>query len=141
MSRVYWDTMIFVYILESHPQFGDPVLRAYKNFAKRGDTICTSVFTLGEILVKPKAVGDIGTQNTIRNFMLGGEIELLPFNAETAEQYSSVRSQTNLKAADAIHMATAVQAKVNLFMTNDMEIRKQNLPDLPLIVGLDGQIF
>jgi predicted nucleic acid-binding protein len=141
MSRVYWDTMIFVYVLESHPEFGDPVLQAYKNLIQRGDTICTSVFTLGEILVKPKAAGDIGVQNAIRDFMLGSEIELLPFDAVTADRYSSVRAGTKLKAADAIHLATAVQARVNLFMTNDQEIRKQVFPDLPLMVGLDGQIF
>jgi predicted nucleic acid-binding protein len=141
MSLVYWDTMLFAYILEGNPVFGKQTREAYKAFRQRGDTICTSVFMLGEILVRPKMVKDDAAYDSIRHFMLGGEIELLPFTAETAEQYSSVRAKTKLKAADAIHAATAVLAKADLFVTNDQDIRKQLIPGLPFIAGLDGKIF
>lgn len=141
MSRVYWDTMLFVYILEGNPIFGQRTREAYEAFVRRGDTICTSVFTLGEILVLPKMVKDHAACQSIRNFMRGGEVELLPFTAETAEQYSTVRAETNLKAADAIHAATAILAKVSLFVTNDEGLRKQSIQGLPLIAGLDGRIF
>jgi predicted nucleic acid-binding protein len=86
-------------------------------------------------------VKDDAAYGAIRRFMHSGEIELLPFTAETAEQYSSVRAQTRLKAADSIHAASAILAKVNLFVTNDLEIRKQKIPGLPLIAGLDGRVF
>ncbi len=141
MSRVYWDTMLFAYILEGNPVFGLQTRDAYKAFLDRGDTICTSVFTLGEILVRPKMVKNEAAYSSIRQFMRGGEIELLPFTAETAEQYSSVRAQTRLKAADAIHAATAIVANVNLFVTNDQDIRKQKIPGIPFVAGLDGKIF
>ena len=141
MSRIYWDTMLFVYVLEGNPVFGQRTREAYEAFVRRGDTICTSVFTLGEILVRPKMVKDDAAYRSIRNFMRGGEIELLPFTAETAEQYSAVRAQTKLKAADAIHAASAILAKVQLFVTNDLDLRKQEIPDLPFITGLDGKIF
>ncbi len=141
MSRVYWDTMLFAYILEGNPVFGQPTREAYEKFLHRGDTICTSVFTLGEILVRPKMVKDDETYRSIRRYMRGGEIELLPFTAETAEEYSTVRARTRLKAADAIHAATAILARVDLFVTNDQEIRKQKIPGLPFIAGLDGKIF
>jgi predicted nucleic acid-binding protein len=141
MSLVYWDTMLFAYILEGNPDFGKQTREAYKTFIERGDTICTSVFTLGEILVRPRMVKNDAAYDSIRQFMRGGEIELLPFTAETAEQYSAVRAETRLKAADAIHVATAILASVNLFVTNDRDIRKQTIPGLPLIAGLDGKIF
>lgn len=141
MSRVYWDTMLFAYILEGNPVFGQPAREAYEVFMSRGDTICTSVFTLGEILVKPKMAKNRAISSAIRDFMRGGEIELLSFTAETAEEYSTVRAQTRLKAADAIHAATAIQSKVDLFITNDLELRKQKIPGLPFIAGLDGKIF
>lgn len=141
MSRVYWDTMLFAYILEGNPVFGQAAREAYRGFLRRGDTICTSVFTLGEILVRPRMVKDEAAYDSIRSFMRGGEIELLPFTAETAEQYSAVRAQTRLKAADAIHAASAILASVHLFVTNDLEIRKQRIPGLPLIAGLDGKVF
>ena len=141
MSRIYWDTMLFAYILEGSSAFGQPTREAYQTFLDRGDTICTSVFTLGEILVRPRMVKDNEAYRSIRDFMRGGEIELLSFTAETAEEYSTVRAQTRLKAADAIHAASAIQSKVDLFVTNDLEIRKLKIPGLPFIAGLDGKIF
>ena len=141
MSRVYWDTMLFAYILEGNPVFGQATREAYLEFLSRGDTICTSVFTLGELLVRPRMVKDQAAYDSIRRFMHGGEIELLPFTAETAEQYSSVRAQTRLKAADAIHVASAILTQVHLFVTNDLDIRKQKIPGLPFVAGLDGKIF
>lgn len=141
MSRVYWDTMLFAYILEGNPVFGQATREAYEVFLSRGDTICTSVFTLGEILVRPRMVKDETAYDSIRRFMRGGEIELLPFTAETAEQYSYVRAQTGLKAADAIHMSSAIQSRVDLFVTNDQDIRKQKMQGMPLIAGLDGKLF
>jgi predicted nucleic acid-binding protein len=141
MSRIYWDTMLFAYILEGNLEFGLPTRRAYQAFTSRGDTICTSVFTLGEVLVKPQMAGNRAVYSSIRDFMRGGEIELLPFTAETAEQYSSVRAQTRLKAADAIHAASAILAKVEIFVTNDADLRKQRIPGIRFIVGLDGKLF
>jgi predicted nucleic acid-binding protein len=141
MSRVYWDTMLFAYILEGNNDFGEQTREAYEALTRNGDTICTSVFTAGEVLVKPHAVHDIAAYNAIRSFMRGGEVELLPFTLDTAEQYSLVRSQTRLKAADAIHMATAIRGRVDLFMTNDAEIRRQRFSGLPPMVGIDGRVF
>ena len=141
MSRIYWDTMLFAYILEGNPEFGLPTRRAYEAFTSRGHTICTSVFTLGEVLVKPQMAGNQAVYSSIRDFMRGGEVELLPFTAETAERYSSVRAQTRLKAADAIHVASAILAEVEIFVTNDAELRKQRIPGIRFIVGLDGKLF
>ena len=141
MSRVYWDTMLFAYILEGNAEFGPPARAAYEALMRAGDTICTSVFTLGEILVKPKMDKNQAIYSSIRSFMRGGEIELLPFTAETAEEYSSIRAQTKLKAADAIHAASAILAKVDMFVTNDGDIRRQKIPGIRFVVGLDGKVF
>jgi predicted nucleic acid-binding protein len=141
MSRIYWDTMLFVYILEDDAQFGQNTREAYEAITRNGDTICTSVFTVGEVLVKPKAKNNIPVCNAIRTFMRGGEIELLPFTIDTAEQYSAVRAQARIKAADAIHLASAIRARVDFFMTNDIELRKQRHATFPPMIGLDGKIF
>ena len=141
MNRVYWDTMLFAYIFEANPEFGERTREAYEALLLRGDTICTSVFTIGEVLVRPKALKDPSTCSVIRTAMRSGEIELLPFTADIAEEYSNIRATTRLKAADAIHVATAIQAKADIFLTNNFEIQKQKIPGLRLIVGLDGKLF
>ena len=53
MSLVYWDTMLFAYLLEAHPQFKVRVSQIAHRMEERGDTLCTSVFTVGEVLAGP----------------------------------------------------------------------------------------
>lgn len=141
MSRIYWDTMVFAYLLEGNAEFGPQTRAAYEAITGRGDTICTSVFTLGELLVLPKKRGDQRVISAITGFMQSGQVELLPFTANTAEQYSEVRAASRLKAADAIHVATAQLAQVGFFLTNDREIQKQKMFGIPYFVGLDGRFF
>ena len=74
-------------------------------------------------------------------FMRSGEIELVPFTLEAADQYSRVRATMRLKAADAIHVATAITARADVLVTNDEGIRRQKIPSIPFVVGLDGKIF
>ena len=50
MSRIYWDTMLFVDWLEEHPDHGARMSQIHKHMEARRDTLCTSGFTLGEVL-------------------------------------------------------------------------------------------
>ncbi len=141
MSRVYWDTMVFVYLLEGNPQLGGMAREAYEACLRRNDTICTSVFTFGELLVLPRRKDDHRVVNELTEFMQSGEIELVPFTIDVADEYSRVRAGLLLKAADAIHVATAITARADVFVTNDEGIRRQRISSIPFVVGLDGKIF
>ena len=66
MNRIYWDTMLFAYILEGNAVFGKATRQAYEAFLQRGDMICTSVFTLGEVLVRPRMLKDDAACDSIR---------------------------------------------------------------------------
>src|SRR5262245_29931687 len=57
MSRIYWDSMLFIYWLEKQAQFLPVVERVLTRMEARNDTLCTSAFTLGEVLVGPKSRG------------------------------------------------------------------------------------
>jgi predicted nucleic acid-binding protein len=141
MRRVYWDTMVFAYLLEGNPVFGPQTRLAYESALNYGDRLCTSVFTLGELLVLPRKKNDSTAITEIEQFFRGGEVEMLPFTWDTAEQYSKIRADIRVKAADAIHLASAVENGAALFVTNDQEVLRQRIPGLPFVVGLDGKIF
>ena len=141
MRRVYWDTMVFAYLLEGNAQFEPQVRAAYDALVRSGDRLCTSVFTLGELLVLPRRRGDQVAITAITGFLRSGEVEMVPFNWAAAEQYSVLRADTRLRAADAIHLACAIEAGADLFVTNDHDLRRLRGPRLPIIVGLDGRIF
>jgi predicted nucleic acid-binding protein len=141
MSRVYWDSNLFIYMHEGHPEFGPLVRRIYEGMIARNDTLCTSVFTVGEVLTLPLRMKDQAAIAAIRDSMLNGEVELLPFTLATAEKYAQIRALCPVKPADALHLATAMETKVNLFVTNDHKLWKLTLPDKPLTIDLNGKLF
>jgi predicted nucleic acid-binding protein len=141
LTRIYWDTNLFIYLHEDHPEFGPYVRRAYEALIARNDTLCTSVFTVGEVLTLPLRMKDEAAISAIGDSMLSGEVELLPFTLAMAQRYGQIRAASSLKAADAIHLATAIETRVNLFVTNDRQLQRLQVPEKPWTVGLDGKLF
>lgn len=141
MSRVYWDSNLFIYLHEGHPEFGPLVRRIYEAMIARNDTLCTSVFTVGEVLTLPLRMRDQAALSAIRSSMLSGEVELLPFTLLMAQRYGQIRAVCSVKPADALHLATAIEAKVDLFATNDQKLWKLTAPEKPLTINLEGKLY
>ena len=80
MSRIYWDTMLFVYWMEGHPEYAQRVQELRSSMERRRDVLCTSAFALGELLVKPKQLGKMDLTRAIRDYFQSSEVELLPFD-------------------------------------------------------------
>jgi len=141
LSRIYWDTMLFVYWFENNPQYADRVGEIYSKMRQRKDQLLTSAFTLGEILVGPYRRGQADEGLRIRQVFESFEVELIPFAAETAERYGQIRGSTRVTPADAIHLASAGHAGVDLFLTNDRELRDLVIPGIHFIADLDVNLF
>ena len=141
MSLVYWDTMLFIYWLEAHPRHGPQVQRVHRQMEQRGDELCTSVFTLGEILTGAYKTGHTSEAEQIRKFFERGSVRILPFNLETADRYAMIRARHRVSPADAIHLAAASLAGVDVYFTNDDRLKKLLIDGIQFIVGLDGSIF
>ena len=58
MSRIFWDTNLFIYLFEAYGPMHDRVVRLRQTMLERGDQLATSTLTLGEILVKPWEQGN-----------------------------------------------------------------------------------
>ena len=138
MSIIYWDTMMFIYLLEGNPLFTPKVDRFQRQIEHRGDTLVTSVFTLGEALTGPRKTGDLNGVSAIKAYFASGRIAILPFDSATADRYSMVRSTCRVSQADAIHLASAAVAGATAFVTNDKEIRKLVIPGIGFMMDLDG---
>jgi predicted nucleic acid-binding protein len=54
MSRIFWDTNLFVYLFEENPEFSRAVADLKRRMVERGDDLVTSAMTLGEVQVKPR---------------------------------------------------------------------------------------
>ena len=57
MSLIFWDSMIFVYLMEDHAEFAPRVRQLREKMLKRGDRICTGALTLGEVLIPRMRTG------------------------------------------------------------------------------------
>lgn len=142
MSRVYWDSMLFVYVFEGNLTFASQVRAILDEMQRRGDVLCTSVFTMGEVLTGPRRFGQPADVTRARQFFVSsGRVELLPFSVETSDRYSVIRASNRVEPADAIHLATASEFGVELFLTNDRRLHKLSIPGIHFIAGLDGKIF
>jgi predicted nucleic acid-binding protein len=141
VSRIYWDSMLFIYILEGNPTFGPKTRAILNGMIKRGDSLCTSVFTVGEVLTGPRKAGSQSGVDAIKSFFASGSVDLLPFTSETADRCSAIRAGMRVRQADAIHLATASAANVDLFFTNDGPLRKLPVPGIRFFADLDGKVF
>ncbi|MCX6628633.1 MAG: PIN domain-containing protein [Candidatus Solibacter sp.] len=141
MSRIYWDTMLFVYWIEDHPQHAARINRIRKRMEVRRDTLCSSVFTLGEVLTGFYKRGALEEAAQIRKAFSSPQIELLAFTPETAEQYGRIRAGQRVSPADAIHLASAAQAGVDLFLTHDHRLQRLAIPGIQFIAGMDVNLF
>jgi predicted nucleic acid-binding protein len=141
MSRIYWDTMLFVYWLEDHPVYAKRIKHILSKMEERQDILCTSAFTVGEVLVGPYKTGALSMAKQILTIFESSFIEVIPYTLTTTERYGRIRADHKVSAADAIHLACAAEVRADLFLTNDIALTKKIIPDIQFIVGLNTNLF
>ncbi len=141
MSRVYWDSMLFIYWLEDHPQYAKQVDAIHSRMKQRQDRLITGAFTFGEVLAGTYRKGRPELADQFRTLLRSVVAEIVPFTIETAEHYARIRGALGTTPADAIHLASAAQAGTDLFLTNDKSLVGKIVPGIQFIAMLDTQIL
>jgi len=141
VSRIYWDTMLFIYWLEDHPQFAKRVGTIRTRMEERQDQLITGAFTFGEVLAGIYRKGSADLARESRLLLEAVVSEVIPFNLETADHYARIRGILGLPPADAIHLASAAQAGADLFLTKDKKLLGKFVPGIQFIAALDTQLF
>jgi len=136
MSRIFWDTNLFIYLFEGSAVFGGQVASLRKKMLRRGDQLVTSTLTLGEVLVKPMKEGDTRLSKEYAE-VLPAVAVLLPFDEKAATVYAQLRGDSGLRAPDAIQLACAASFGVDLFVTNDARLHNRQVPGIQFIVPLE----
>ena len=133
MSRIYWDTMLFIYLLEGHPQYSSRVRHLLERAYARGDSLHSSYLALGEILAGASQSTDPAKEVTIRSTLSEMGFSYLPFDSGAVRPFSQLRAKEKLKIADAIHLACAASAGIDLFLTGDKQLLKLHIPGIQFI--------
>ena len=137
MSRVFWDTNLFIYLFEDYGELSKEVSGLRQRMISRGDQLFTSTLTLGEILVKPIERGDDELRRAYLRAVTVAAV-MLPFDQETAEHYARIRQDRTIKGPDAIQLACAAQARIDLFITNDDHLKGKLVSGIQFIASLKG---
>jgi predicted nucleic acid-binding protein len=141
MSRIFWDSMLFAYLLDNHPVYETRVLEILRRSVERGDSLFTSFLALGEIMAGAKKSPDPKKRPAVREAIQIMGFAFLPFDAGAVGPFSDIRATTRVKAADAIHLACAASAGVDLFLTGDKQLVKLNIPGIHFIVDFNLPIL
>jgi uncharacterized protein len=141
MSRIYWDSMLFIYWLDDHPHFAGRVASIHARMGERNDELLTSAVTLGEVLAGVYRKGPTSRVDEVRSALLSLLSEVVPFTAETADHYARIRGSSKIASPDAIHLACAASARTDLFLTNDKNLVGKIIPGIQFIAGLDSNFI
>ncbi len=128
------DTSVFIYVFEGHPSFlkqAENILRQVESGRVRG---IFSIIGMIELQTGPKKLNryDIAARyreliKTFPNLFVG------ELNEQVVEMSSDLRGRYGITTPDAIHLATAITAGADRFITNDQALRKVKEIDVDLL--------
>ena len=136
MSRVFWDTNLFVYLFEDRGERAERVAALRRRMIERDDELLTSALTLGEVLVKPMEIGD---EDLMRRYeqVIGTGATVLPFDLRAVPRFAEIRRDRSIRAPDVIQLACASAAGTDLFITNDERLSRKNIQGIHFIQSLE----
>jgi predicted nucleic acid-binding protein len=135
MSRIFWDTNLFIYLLEQKEEFSVMTRELRAKMLRRGDQLLTSTITLGEVLVKPRQAGDLERCRKYER-AISSVATLIPFDIQAARHYASIKSSRPVQAPDAVQLSCAASVGVDLFITNDNRLQGKQVSGIQFIVPL-----
>ncbi len=122
--RVYLDTNIFIYAVEAVAEYAAAVDALFDLI--EGDEIeaVTSELTLAEALAKPFEAGRPDIAQVYEAMLAPSSwLAVLPVERAILIEAARLQAALTLRLPDAIHVATAVAAGCNAFLSNDRRIK------------------
>jgi predicted nucleic acid-binding protein len=122
--RIALDTNIFIYVLEANEQHYQTARNLLAHIANNTVTGVASTLCLTEVLagIRPPNSSD---SQTAPLFMEGLEhIDYIPIDLEVGIIAGRLRAEYGsiLRVPDAVHLASALIAKADIFVTNDRKL-------------------
>jgi predicted nucleic acid-binding protein len=136
LSRIFWDTNLFIYLLEGSGESFGLVQKLMCRMFERKDHLLTSTLTIGEVLVKPIETLGYSSAERFERFLETPGIQIITFDRPAARIYAQLRRDRAIRPPDAIQLSCAAAAGVNLFITNDERLSRAVVPGVDFVVPL-----
>jgi predicted nucleic acid-binding protein len=126
MSRDAFDSDVLIYAASNHP------LRDRIRSLLRGAEECVgSVLLVPEVLSKPLRTNNAAEVEELTRVL--SQLSLLVCDLATADMASALGATHGLKAGDAVHLATAVNAGADRFVTNNKKDFPQSIEEIEIV--------
>ena len=127
------DTAPLIYYVEERTGYLEKVAPVFEALDIGSFRAVISTITLMEVLVVPLRRGDSGLATRYRDILLrSSNVRAIEVNQTVAETAARIRADYNTKPPDSIHLATAVVAGAQYFLTNDKAL--PSLPTLQMLI-------
>jgi predicted nucleic acid-binding protein len=133
--------MLLIYLFEGHPTFSSRARHLLERARRRGDMLCTSYLALGELMAGAEKSPNPQKAHAVREIVQEMGFCCLPFDEGAVAPFSRLRSKGKTKVADAIHLACAASAGIDLFLTGDKELVKLDVPGIQFIADFNTPIL
>lgn len=116
------DTNIFISLF-AQERLGEKVVPLIDIAANQGKLeLIASVLSFAECAVKPYREGNWMALDQIKLMFQMPHLTVYPVDDLVAEEAARIRAVYNFKMPDAIHLATAIIHRADMFLTNDYQL-------------------
>jgi predicted nucleic acid-binding protein len=137
LSRIFFDTNLFIYLLEDSGESGARVNDLVQRISDRHDDLLTSALSLAEVLVKPLSAGEVAWADRYEKLLSTPGVSVLAFDRSCARIFAQIRQDKTVSPPDAIQLSCAASAKCDLFITNDERLSRKVVPGIQFITSLE----
>jgi uncharacterized protein len=118
----YLDSVIIIYAVEGLPPFRARALARLAASMTTGDPMAVSDLTALECRVKPMRMGDVALLADYDAFLGSPNVTRVALSTSVYERATEIRARHNFKLGDSLHLAAAVEAGCQVFLTNDTRL-------------------
>lgn len=124
-KRLFLDTSPLIYFIEAKAPYVSTMRTIFQTVEHRKIKVVTSPVTLAEGLVYPIQTGNLRLQSAFRSIILyDPNTRFQVINLAIGERAALLRANYHLKIADSLQLATAIETKCDIFLTNDLQLKR-----------------
>ena len=125
MSRIYLDACILIYLVEAASPFHAIVARRLlQHQADPASRLVTSRLSCLECRMRPIRDNDRELLSAFDRLFSANRMVIVEITAEVVASATNLRARYGFKTPDAIHLASAIEGKADLFLTGDSTLAR-----------------
>lgn len=125
MSRIYLDACIIIYLVESASPFHNSVVnRLLQLQIYPASTLLTSRLSRLECRVRPLRDNDQRLLDIYDQFFSASGLHIVEILEPVVERATTLRASYGFPTPDALHLASAIEERADLFLTGDAALAR-----------------